>query len=171
MYENQDSEREIIDEQEVIDSLVDEKKSFKQDYDQVDSHRVVYTKGSGCFDVRSMIINLLIYTVVLMVTSGIFRGFHIEGFSAALQTAVVMLILNIILKPLLVFITLPLTIMTFGLFYILINGMILLVASWIMGPIFVIRSFATAVFASIFISILRMAINHYILKDDQLKVN
>lgn len=171
MYEKQDPEREIIEEQDVIDNLVDENDPFKQEFGKVNSHNVVYTKRSGCFDIKSMIINLFIYTLVLMVTSGIFRGFYIESFMAAIHTSVIMSILNIILKPILVFITLPLTIMTFGVFYIFINGILLLVASWIMGPAFVIISFSTAVFASIFISILRMAINHYILKDDRLKVN
>jgi len=173
MYQehNDHSEREVIDEQEVVDNLVEDRGQSRHQKQEMRSHRVIYTKQTGCFDIKSAIINLLVYTLVLLVTSGFFSGFYIAGLKAALQTAIVMSILNIILKPILVFVTLPLTIMTFGLFYIFINGILLLVADWIMGPTFQITSFSTAVFASIFISLLRMGINRYVLKDDRLKVN
>ncbi|MFQ7546031.1 MAG: phage holin family protein, partial [Turicibacter sp.] len=79
--------------------------------------------------------------------------------------------LNIILKPIIVILTLPLTIMTFGLFYVVVNGFLLWVADYLMGPSFEINSFGLAILASVFISLLRMGINHYILKEDSLKIN
>ena len=89
----------------------------------------------------------------------------------ALNTAIVMTVLNIILKPIIVILTLPLTIMTFGLFYVVVNGFLLWVADYLMGPSFEINSFGLAILASVFISLLRMGINHYILKEDSLKIN
>ena len=92
------------------------------------------------------------------------------SFWDALNTAIVMTVLNIILKPIIVILTLPLTIMTFGLFYVVVNGFLLWVADYLMGPSFEINSFGLAILASVFISLLRMGINHYILKEDSLFV-
>ena len=125
----------------------------------------MYTKQEGCFDIRSMLINLLVYTVVLLVTSGIFPGFYVASVMAAVRAAMLMSILNVVLKPILVLVTLPLTIITFGLFYVCVNGIILWLTAWFMGSQLVITSFLTAIFASIFISLLRMGINRYILKN------
>ena len=102
-----------------------------------------------------------------MVTSGWFDGFYVANAFAALNTALVMSILNIILKPIIVLLTLPLTIITFGLFYVIVNGLLLWIADYLMGTSFEIHSFGLAIIASIFISLLRMGINHYLLKQGE----
>ncbi len=170
------SNHDVIDEQEVIENLLDgnAKQSNSQTQDsaeQIKQHQVIYTKQVGCFDIRSIIINLAVYTIVLMVTSGLFEGFYIPSFWDAVNTALVMVILNIILKPVIIILTLPLTIITFGLFYAVVNGFLLWVADYLMGPSFEINSFGLAILAAVFISLLRMGINHYILKEDSFKVN
>ena len=170
------SNHEIIDEQEVIENLLDgnakQSNSQKQKGpEDIKQPQVIYTKQVGCFDMRSIGIILIVYTLVLMVTSGWFQGFYIASFWDALNTAIVMTVLNIILKPIIVILTLPLTIMTFGLFYVVVNGFLLWVADYLMGPSFEINSFGLAILASVFISLLRMGINHYILKEDSLKIN
>lgn len=157
-----DEERKVVDEQEFLANLVDDKPNTRS---------IQYTSRVGCFNFRSVLINVLVYAVVLMVTSGLFpRGFYIRGVLGAVETAFVMAALNVVLKPLLIILTLPLTLVTFGLFYIVINGIILWVASLWMGDVFVISSFFTAVVASVFISLLRMAINRYVLKDDSIRI-
>ncbi|MEE0881173.1 MAG: phage holin family protein, partial [Turicibacter sp.] len=122
------SNHETIDDQKMIENLLDgnAKQSDSQTTDAQDSkqRQVIYTKQVGCFDIKSIIINLIVYTLVLMVTSGWFDGFYVENTFAALNTALVMSALNIILKPIIVLLTLPLTIITFGLFYVIINGLI-----------------------------------------------
>lgn len=170
------SNHEIIDEEDVIENLTDgnDKKGGSQVQDEENSfqqRQIIYTKQIGCLDFRSMVINLGIYTLVLMVTSGLFEGVYISSFFNAVNTALVMLVLNILLKPILIVITLPLTIMTFGLFYVVVNGFLLWMTDYLMGPSFEINSFGLAILASVFISLLRMAINHYILKEDSLKIN
>ena len=168
------SNHETIDEQKMIENLLDgnAKQSDSQTKDTQDSkqRQVIYTKQVGCFDIKSIIINLIVYTLVLMVTSGWFDGFYVENAFAALNTALVMSALNIILKPIIVLLTLPLTIITFGLFYVIINGLILWIADYLMGTSFEIHSFGVAIIASIFISLLRMGINHYLLKQDSIKI-
>lgn len=79
------SNHEIIDEQEVIENLLDgnakQGNSQKQNgAEEIKQRQVIYTKQVGCFDMRSIIINLIIYTLVLMVTSGWFEGFYIASF-------------------------------------------------------------------------------------------
>lgn len=166
------SEHEVIDENQVIENLfngedMDGKSKFQS---HSTGPQVVYTKQAGCFDFQSILINLLIYTIVLMVTSGWFDGFYIGSLWDACYAAIVMSVLNIVLKPILVILTLPLTILTFGLFYVFVNGFLLIIADYLMGPAFEITSFGVAVLASVFISVLRMAINHYFLKDETLKI-
>lgn len=169
------SNHDVIDEQEVIENLLDgnAKQSNSQTHgsaQEIKQHQVIYTKQTGCFDIRTIVINLIVYTIVLMVTSGLFKGFYIPSFWDAVNTALVMVVLNIILKPVIFILTLPLTIITFGLFYVVVNGFLLWVADFLMGPSFEINSFGLAILASIFISLLRMGINHYILKEDSFKV-
>ncbi|MGL4335603.1 MAG: phage holin family protein [Turicibacter sp.] len=168
--------REVIDEQEFLRTLVDRTSvdhpnDFNFNGQGMNSKSVVFTKQSGCLNLRSILINLLIYTLVLMVTSGWFNGFYISSFWGAFETAIWMSVLNVILKPILVILTLPLTIITFGLFYVVVNGIVLVIADYIMGPVFEINSFGVAVLASIFISLLRLFINHFVLKNSNFKVN
>ena len=158
-------EVEVIDEQEFLNTLVDQPGSNNET-----KTNVVYTSQTGCFDFRSLLINLSVYTLVLAVTSGWFSGVYLDGLFGAFQSAVVMSILNVILKPILVILTLPLTILTFGLFYIVVNGILLLVADYIMGPTFEIYSFSTAILAAVFISLLRLLINQYVLKNSTIKM-
>lgn len=167
------SDCEVIDENAVIENLLngDDKNGTEKFQKSSSGPKIVYSKQVGCLDLKSILINLIIYTVVLMVTSGWIGGFYLGSFLDAFNTAILMSILNILLKPILVLLTLPLTIMTFGLFYVVVNGFLLVIADYLMGTSFEITSFGVAVLASIFISLLRMAINHYFLKEDSLKVN
>jgi putative membrane protein len=72
---------------------------------------------------------------------------------------------NAVVKPLLIVLTLPLTLVTFGLFLLVINAlMILLVAALVKG--FKVSGFWTALFASIFISLLSIAIGSFVTSDD-----
>ncbi len=159
------NEVEVIDEQEFLETLVDQ-----PNYEDQNQRQFVYTQQSGCFDIRSILINLLVYTLVLAVTSGWFSGFYLDGLLGAFEAAIVMSVLNVVLKPILVILTLPLTILTFGLFYVFVNGFLLLVADYIMGSAFEIHSFSTAVMAAVFISLLRLIINQYILKNSAVKM-
>lgn len=170
--DNDQFEHEIIDENDVIENLLngEDKDGKGQFYSNQNTSQFVYTKQVGCFDLRSTLINLIIYTIVLMVTSGWFDGFYLGSLWDAFYAAVVMSLLNIVLKPILVILTLPLTILTFGLFYVFVNGFLLVIADYLMGSAFEITSFGVAVWASIFISVLRMAINHYFLKGETLKI-
>src|SRR6185369_5252080 len=89
----------------------------------------------------------------LWVASHIFSGLKFDDAKSLVLAALLLGFANAIVKPLLIVLTLPLTLLTFGFFLLVINAlMILLVARLVKG--FKVSSFWTAFFASIFISIL-----------------
>jgi putative membrane protein len=98
----------------------------------------------------------------LWLASLIFRGIRFSDTSSLIVSALLLGFANAIVKPLLIVLTLPLTFLTFGLFLLVINAlMILLVSSLVRG--FTVSSFWTAFFASIFIAVLSFVIGSFVL--------
>src|SRR5699024_5972138 len=63
--------------------------------------------------------------IALIVTAQLFAGFHLEGFQWALLASAILAVLNTIVKPILLFLTLPITFVTLGLFLFVINAVTL----------------------------------------------
>ena len=167
--------KDSYDEDEIIDSLVNEKMPTTENFHNSrwhspdSQHNVhIHQASCGCFDGRKFLTNFLIYSLVLMVTAGLFPGFYIASIPAAIGASFTLTLLNTFVKPLIVFFTFPLTIATLGLFYLVVNGMIIWITASIMGESFIISNFFTAFFAAIFISILQHFIKKHLLKVDQL---
>ncbi len=74
------------------------------------------------------IMGLLVSAIISFGLSYILPGVHIDQFFTALILALVLAVLNAIIKPLLVILTLPITVFTLGLFLFVINGAIILLA-------------------------------------------
>jgi putative membrane protein len=108
------------------------------------------------------IARLLINMVAILIISYLLpRVIWVDGVMAALVAAFLLGILNAIIRPILVFFTLPLTIVTFGLFLLVINGlMLLLVAALVKG--FHVNGFWGAVFGSILISIVSWVLSRFL---------
>ena len=77
-----------------------------------------------------IIIRLLITAVVAFSLTKILSGVHFDGFSTALVFAIVLAVLNLIVKPILSILGLPLTIITLGLFSFVINALVILIADY-----------------------------------------
>jgi putative membrane protein len=93
-----------------------------------------------------------ILTLSLWMASHVFRGISFENKSSLLVSALLLGFSNAILRPILILLTFPVTIITLGFFILVINAlMILLVSSLVRG--FKVSGFWTAFFASIFISV------------------
>jgi len=93
----------------------------------------------------------------LWVASYVFSGIHFADTSSLIISALLLGFANAILRPLLVILTLPLTLVTFGFFLLVLNAlMLLLVSSLVRG--FTISGFWTAFFASMFIAVLSFVI-------------
>lgn len=108
----------------------------------------------GGYYMGRWLLNVLLNTVVLLIIDSLFSGVYLHGIWGALLTAIVLSILNMLVKPILVLITLPITFLTLGLFYFIINAITLKLADVVMGSSFEIESFGTAILASLVLSII-----------------
>lgn len=99
-----------------------------------------------------LIIRLAINVFALLVVEYLVPGFHLAGIWTAIVAAIAIGIVNTFIKPILQFITLPISILTFGIAAFLINVALLWGTSKLV-PGFTIDSFTTALVASIVLSL------------------
>ena len=99
------------------------------------------------------IANILVKTLIFLLTAYIVPGFNINSFVTALLVVVVLGVLNIFLKPLLILLTLPINILTLGLFTFVVNAFLLYFASLIVSG-FKLESFWSAVVGALVIALL-----------------
>jgi putative membrane protein len=100
-----------------------------------------------------MVVQLLVNALAFYITAYLVPGFTISGWPTLLVIAVVWGILTIIMKPILIILTLPINIITLGLFTFVINAVLLLITSNIV-PGFQIAGFWTALIAAVVLSII-----------------
>lgn len=103
------------------------------------------------------LIRILISALAAMLTTYLLRGVKIDGFVTALILALVLAILNALVKPVLVILTLPVTIVTLGLFLLVINALLIMLAAKIV-PGFKVDGFWWALAFSIVMSIINSII-------------
>lgn len=113
-------------------------------------------------DILSFIVGLVVYAVVLMLVSYLFSNFYIKSFTHALIAALILSILNYTIKPILIYWTLPLNIVTFGISYPIVNMIILQLCDLLMGKSFVLTGIITTFFVAIFISALKLLLDRII---------
>ena len=102
----------------------------------------------------TFILRILLTAVVVVFLANFLPGVAVTGYWTAIVVALVLALLNLLVKPVLVLLTLPVTILTFGLFLIVINAIIiLLVDSFVDG--FEVSGFWIAVLFSILLSIIQ----------------
>src|SRR5579884_1211422 len=99
-----------------------------------------------------LLINWIVDAAAIIIAAYLLPGVHINNFLTALIAAVVLGIINVLIKPVLLLLTLPITILTLGLFALVINGLLILLASAIV-PGFHVDGFLWAVLFSIVLSI------------------
>lgn len=108
-----------------------------------------------------LISKLLLTTLTLLVVANYIPGIQIDGFYPALMAAVILGLLNLFVRPVLVLLTLPITILTIGLFVIVINAALFaFAASFIDG--FTVSSFAYALLGSLIVSVVSTIGNRYL---------
>jgi len=107
------------------------------------------------------LIRWLILTVAIIVASYLLEGIHISGFFSAFFAAAALGILNALFRPILILLTLPINILTLGLFTFIINALMLKMASGVI-PGFEVHGFWTAVFGSLIISVVSSLLNSFI---------
>ena len=101
--------------------------------------------------------HLVITAGLLLVVANIVQGVRVDGWSAALLGALVLGLANAIVRPLMIALTLPLTVLTFGLFLLVVNGITLqLMAA--LTPGIKIEGCGSAIVGAIVLAVLNMAI-------------
>jgi putative membrane protein len=95
-----------------------------------------------------IIIHWLLSALAVMIVAYLLPGVAVQSFFVALVVAVVLGFLNTVIRPILVILTLPINILTLGLFTLVINALLVMLAANII-PGFFVESFLTAVFFSI----------------------
>jgi len=101
----------------------------------------------------NFLVRILVTAVVAFGLSSVMRGIHIDTFWTAIWLSVVLAILNALLKPILIILTFPITLLTLGLFLFVINaGIVLLAGKFVDG--FRVDGFGWALLFSLLLSIL-----------------
>lgn len=102
----------------------------------------------------NLILRLIVTALLVMLLSYFLPGVEVAGFGTALIVAVVLGLLNVFVKPILVLFTLPVTLITFGLFLLVINALVIILCDYIVGG-FEVSSFLTALVFSLILSIVQ----------------
>lgn len=105
----------------------------------------------------SFLVHLVLTAALLLVVANVVRGFEVKSFGSALIGALVLGLVNAVVRPILAFLTFPLTIVTLGLFLLVINALML----WLMSalvPGIRIRGFLPALLASVLLAVLNLII-------------
>jgi|AntAceMinimDraft_9_1070365.scaffolds.fasta_scaffold00170_25 putative membrane protein len=98
-----------------------------------------------------IILQILIIAIAVLITGAILPGIQIKSFWTAVLIAIVLALLNFFVYPVMVFLSIPITIITFGLFLFVINAVIIMLASAMIGG-FKVEGFWWALIFSIVLS-------------------
>lgn len=106
----------------------------------------------------NILVEWLLRALIILVTSYFVPGFRIDSFTTSLVLVIILGALNLFVKPLLVLFTLPITILTLGLFTFVVNAIVLELAALFVRGVH-IDSFLTAIVAAVVISFISSLVN------------
>ena len=106
--------------------------------------------------------SILLNAIALIAVAQLFDGFYMKDFKTALLASIILSVLNFIVRPILIILTLPITIITFGLFILVINAITLMITQNLMGDSFVVDGFGVAFIASILISLITLLLQRLV---------
>ncbi len=106
----------------------------------------------------AIVFKLLISTVAVYATAAILPGIAIKNFVSAIGVAIILALLNTFLKPVLVFLSFPITVLTLGLFLLIIDTLIVLIAGKLLSG-FKVDGFWWALLFGIIMSLISSALN------------
>ena len=101
---------------------------------------------------KDILLNLIVNTLSIFAVSYILSGVHVDSFITAIIVAVVLSVFNVTLKPFLILVTIPITLVTMGLFLLVINVLVIYAADWLIDG-FTIDGFWWAVLFSLLVSL------------------
>lgn len=108
-----------------------------------------------------LLLRWLMLTFSIMVASYLMGGIEVDGFFSAFSAAAILGVLNALFRPILLVLTLPINILSLGLFTFVINAFLLMMVSGVISG-FRVQGFWTAVFGSLIISLVSWGLSSFI---------
>jgi len=118
---------------------------------------------------RGIALRWLTLTGAILLASYMLDGIHISGFMSAVGAAAILGVLNAFFRPIALLLTLPINILSLGLFTFVINAVMLKMASGVIGG-FDIEGFWPAIFGALIISVVSWLLNMFINEQGQVDV-
>ncbi|CAM3904182.1 phage holin family protein [Mesobacillus zeae] len=110
-----------------------------------------------------IVINAILFTAI----AGYFgEAFYVTSFGAALAASFVLSILNVLVRPILIILTLPVTVLTLGLFLFVVNAITIMITDQVMGSSFEIQGFGMALLTAVIMALVNLIIQSTILKKE-----
>jgi putative membrane protein len=106
-----------------------------------------------------LLLNWILSALAVWLVAHVVPGFYVSGFTSALIAALVIGFINATVGLLLKILTFPLTLITLGLFWIVINALMLEFASALLSPGFQVRGFLAAFLGAVLLSLVNMLLN------------
>lgn len=110
---------------------------------------------------RGIVLRWIVLTAAVLAASWLLDGICVSGFAPAFLAAALLGILNAVFRPILIVLTLPVNILTLGLFTFVINALMLMIVSAVIDG-FVVRGFWTAVLGALIIGVVSWLLNLFI---------
>ncbi|MEE9133267.1 MAG: phage holin family protein [Gemmatimonadota bacterium] len=105
----------------------------------------------------AFLVHLVITALIVLLVAKIVRGVDVDNFGSAFLVAIVLGLVNAFVRPVMVFLTIPLTVLTFGLFLLVINAVMLWLAA-AMVPGVRVKGFGPALLGSLLLSIFNVIV-------------
>lgn len=105
-----------------------------------------------------ILVRWICFALALIFTAWLIPGIEVSSFWSAMLACVIIALINAFIKPLIQLITLPLNILTIGLFTFVINALLLMLAGWI-APGLEVEGFLSALLGSVVLSLLSIGIS------------
>ena len=113
----------------------------------------------------SFLVQWVVSGAAIIITAYLLPGVAVEGFLAALVTALILGLINAIIRPILILLTLPLNILTLGLFTLVINALLVMLAAAVV-PGFAVKGFWWALLFGIVLAIVNFALSPLLKSSD-----
>lgn len=113
---------------------------------------------------KAFILHLVLTALALIVVANLVGGVQVGGFFSALIAALILGLVNAVVRPVMILLTLPLTIVTLGLFLFVVNALMFWLAAALV-PGFYITGFGAALLGSLLLTVLNILIAQLVPKD------
>ncbi len=104
------------------------------------------------------ILKWILFALAITATAWIIPGIRVENFTSAMFVCVILSLINVFIKPFLEIITLPINVISLGIFSLVLNALLLMLAGWI-APGFEVEGFLSGLFGSIILSLFSVVID------------